>query len=415
MRQGDFRRLFLADTVSQVGSQVSLLALPLVAVSTLDASGAEVGFLSACGTLAFLVVGLPAGAWVDRTRRRSVLIVADIGRALVLGSIPVAWKLGVLTMAQLYLVALLAGILTVFFDVAYQSYLPHLVGREHLTEGNAKLEGVRAVSQIGGPTLAGLLIQVFTAPITIAVDSVSFLGSALFLRRIRKRERIQRRETKAHLGSEVREGLGFVLGHRLLRDLALSIASYNLLAAARATLLILLLAQVLRLPAGVIGVFFSIASVGSLIGALTARRIAELIGQGRAIWVTAAVAAPFQLLIPMAERGWLLWLAAAANIVIWLCVSVFNITQLSFRQQLAPERLLGRTNATMRFLVWGVSPLGASLGGVLAQLIGARSALWLIAFGGVIPVLPLILSPLRSMRELPDSMRPTDTAVLRGR
>jgi Na+/melibiose symporter-like transporter len=415
LRQRDFRQLFLADTVSQVGSQVSVLALPLVAVSMLHASSSEVGFLSACSMLAFLVVGLPAGAWVDRTRRRPVLIVADIGRALVLGSIPVAWMLGVLTMAQLYLVALVAGILTVFFDVAYQSYLPHLVGREHLAEGNAELEGVRAVSQIGGPTVAGLMIQAFTAPIAIAVDSVSFLGSALFLGRIRRQERLQQRRPKAHLGREVREGLGFVFGNRLLRDIAMSIASYNLLAGARGTLLILLLARVLQLPAGVIGVFFSIASVGSLIGALTARRIAELIGQGRAIWGTVAVAAPFQLLIPLAQRGWLLWLAAAAYMVIWLCISVNNITQLSFRQQLAPETLLGRMNATMRFLVWGVLPLGASIGGVLGQLIGARTALWLVAFGGVIPVLPLILSPLRSMRELPNGMQPTDIILLQGR
>lgn len=188
LREYDFRQLFVADTVSQVGSQVSLLALPLVAVLVLGASNLEVGVLAACGTLAFLLVGLPAGAWVDRLRRRGVLIVADVGRALVLGSVPLAWVLGVLSMPQLYLVAVVTGVLTVFFDMAYQSYLPHLVGRERLVEGNAKLEAVRAVGQVAGPSGAGLAVQVLTAPVAVAVDAVSFLGSALFVGRIRSRE-----------------------------------------------------------------------------------------------------------------------------------------------------------------------------------------------------------------------------------
>ncbi|QIS12779.1 MFS transporter [Nocardia arthritidis] len=407
LRQWDFRQLFLADTVSQVGSQVGLLALPLMAVWLLHASSLAVGILSACSTVGFLVVGLPAGAWVDRSRRRRVLICADAGRALILGSVPLAWLFGVLTMGQLYLVALLSSVLTVFFDVAYQSYLPHLVGREHLAEGNARLEGVRAVSQIGGPTLAGLMIQALSAPVAIVIDAVSFVISALFLGRIRKREQLPDK-TNTHLGHEVREGLRFVFGSRILRAIALSTASYNFLSAARSAMLTVLLAQVLQLSASVIGAFFSIAAVGSLIGALFARKIAELIGQGPTIWVVVAASAPFQLLVPLAQRGWLLWLSAAAYLVIWLCASVYNITQVSFRQRLTPDTLLGRMNATMRFLVWGISPLGAAVGGVLGQLIGARTTLWVIAVGGVIPLLPLLFSPLRSTRELPDGLLPTE-------
>ncbi|MDP9848127.1 MFS transporter [Streptosporangium lutulentum] len=401
LRDFGFRQLFIATTISQLGSQVSLLALPLVAVLALDASNFQVGALTACGTIAFLLVGLPAGAWVDRMRRRNVLIFGDIGRALVLGSVPLAWAMGALSMIQLYLVALVTGVLTVFFDVAYQSYLPHLVGREHLVEGNAKLEAVRATGQVAGPTLAGVVIQVVSAPLAVTLNALSFAASALFVRRIHTREELPARTRDTRLRAEVMEGLRFVFGNRLLRAIALSIALYNLLSAARVAMLLVLLARELHLSAGTIGIFYSIASVGSLLGALTATKIATRIGQGPAIWVPIAIAAPFQLLIPMAQPGWLLWTAACAYLVISCCVVVNNVTQVSFRQRLTPEHLLGRMNATMRFLVWGTTPIGALIGGVLGQLLGPRPTLWLAAIGAAIPVLPLILSPLRHLRELP--------------
>jgi MFS-type transporter involved in bile tolerance (Atg22 family) len=397
----DFRKLFTADAVSQVGTQVSLLALPLVAVVALRASNFQVGLLGACETLAFLLVGLPAGAWVDRMRRRRVLIVSDLARGCLLASIPIAWALGVLTLLQLCLVALAAGVFTVFFDVAYQSYLPHLVGRDRLVEGNAKLEGVRAVSQIAGPALAGFLIQLITAPLALALDALSFLGSALFVGRIAAREPRPARAPGRHLGREIGEGLRFVVGNPMLRAIALCISSANLLFAASGGMLVVLLARDLALPAGTIGVFYSVASVGALLGALTARRIAARIGQGPAIWVPIAICIPFQLVVPLARPGWLLWAAAAAYLVIYACISVNNITQVSFRQGLTPEPLLGRMNATMRFLVWGTMPIGAFLGGVLGQAIGARSTLWIAAAAGVIPLIPLLASPLRTSRELP--------------
>ncbi len=403
LRDFDFRQLFLANSISQLGSEISLLALPLAAVLSLGASNFEVGLLAAFGTLAFLVVGLPAGAWVDRMRRRNVLIASDLGRMVLLGSVPVAWAFGYLSMTQLYVVALAAGVLRVFFDVAYQSYLPHLIGREHLVEGNAKLEALRAVSQISGPTLAGLVVQAVTAPPAVALNAIGFGASAVFVKRIGRREDKPVRKPGSRLGREMAEGLRFVFGNRLLTAIAISIASYNLLSGIRVAMLVVFLARVLNMSAGRIGIFFSIASVGALAGALTARRIAARIGQGPAIWVPLAVIAPLQLLIPMAQPGWMFWAAAVAYLVIWGCVSVNNITQVSFRQGLTPEHLLGRMTATMRFLVWGTAPLGALLGGVLGQLLGAREALWIAAIGGVIPVIPLLLSPLRTMRELPRS------------
>ncbi|HET6213112.1 MAG TPA: MFS transporter [Micromonosporaceae bacterium] len=401
LRDHDFRQLFAADTISQVGSQVSQLALPLVAVITLQASNFAVGMLVALETAAFLLVGLPAGAWVDRLRRRNVLIAGDLGRALLLGSVPLAWWAGLLTIWQLYVVALLTGVLTVFFDVAYQSYLPHLVGRDNLVEGNSKLEVVRASTQIGGPGVGGALIQWLTAPYAIAVDAVSFAFSAMFVGFIRKREPLPERGPDAHLGREILEGLRFVMGNRLLRAIAACTGSFNLFGGIAFAMVIVFMVRDLGLSPGLIGLWFSIGSIGGLLGAFLVRRTVAWLGQGPTIWISTAVTTPFGLLLPMAQPGWRVWLAAFGFLVTGIGVVLYNVTQVSFRQGLTPERLLGRMNATMRFLVWGTLPLGGVIGGVLGQAFGARTTLWIGAIGGCLAFLPTFLSPLRSMRELP--------------
>ncbi len=401
LRHFDFRQLLLADAVSQLGTQVTMLAMPLVAVLALNASRVQVGLLAACESAAFLLVGLPAGAWVDRWRRRRVLVVNDLCRAALLGTVPLAWWLGRLGMPQLFAVALLTGVCTVFFDVAYQSYLPHLVERDELVEGNAKLEAVRGVNQIAGPTVGGLLVQALGGPFAIAVNAATFLGSAAFLGRIRSRETRRPRAADAHLGREIREGLRFVLGNRLLRAIAGCTSSANLFAAITAPMAIVLLARELRVSAGVIGVVLSMSSVGALLGALAAPRVTRLLGQGRTLWMAMAFSAPFEVLLPLAQRGWLLWAAATGWAFGWFGAIVYNITQVSFRQRLTPERLLGRMNASMRFLVWGPMPLGGVLGGLLGQYLGVRPALWIAAVGQMLAFLPTFLSPLRRMRELP--------------
>ena len=401
LREHDFGQLFLADVISQVGTQVTLLALPLVAILALSATPFEVGVLAACETAAFILIGLPAGAWVDRLRRRNVLIFGDVARALLLGSVPLAWWADMLTMPQLYVVALLTGVCTVFFDVAYQSYLPHLVGRENLVEGNSKLEAVRGVSQIGGPTLAGWLIQWLTAPVAIVVDAVSFLASAVYVGLIRKREPIPQRAPDAHLGREIAEGLRFVLGNRLLRSIAMCTGTYNLFSAIGFTMLLVLLADVLKIPPGAIGLVMSVGSIGGLIGAFTAMRVAKRLGQGPTIWMAPAFTAPFGLLTALVQPGLLLWLGAVGfGVSLWGGV-VYNIAQVSFRQGLTPERLLGRMNATMRFLVWGTMPIGGLIGGALGQNIGVRETVWIGMAGCCLSFLPVFFSPLRTMRELP--------------
>jgi MFS family permease len=260
---------------------------------------------------------------------------------------------------------------------------------------------VRGVNHIGGPTAAGLLIGWLTAPVAVAFDAVSFAGSAVFVGLIRKREPRPERKPDAHLGREIAEGLRFVLGNRLLRSIAMCTGTANLFGAITTAMVVVLLARELRLSPGMIGLVYSFGAVGGLLGALVATPIAGWLGQGRTIWLSIAVTAPFGLLVPIAQRGWLLWVAAFGYLVYGVGVVVYNVTQVSFRQGLTPERLLGRMNATMRFLVWGTVPLGGLIGGVLGQTIGVRPALWVAAVGGVFTFLPVFLSPLRSMRELP--------------
>ncbi|MCQ1946308.1 MFS transporter [Arthrobacter sp. zg-Y1116] len=409
LRDRDFRFLFYSTSLSQLGQQVSSLALPLVAVVTLTASEFEVGLLSALSTAAFLLIGLPAGVWVDRMRYRHVLVSSDLIRAAVLLTVPLAWWLGVLTVWQLYVVALLIGVFSVFFDVAYQSFLPRLVGRDHLVEGNAKLETVHSVAQLAGPVAAGQLIAWLTAPVALALDAIAMGLSALFVGRMRHRQPKPEPVPGSRLGTDIAEGLRFVLGNPLLRAIAGSTGLFNLAFAAYMAMLVFFLPREVGLGAHQIGIVFSVLGVGGLAGALATRRLTLWLGEGPAICWSVAATAPFALLMPAAGGEWSVWLGAAGLAVASFGMVVYNVTQVSFRQRLTPDRLLGRMNATMRFLVWGTQPVGALLGGLLGQLYGAEAALWIAAAAACVAFLPVTLSPLRSMRKLPDE-QPASTA-----
>jgi MFS family permease len=405
----DFRRLWIGETVSQFGTMVSQLALPLVAILVVHASTFEVGLLTAFETVAFLVVGLPAGAWVDRMRFRTVLIVNDIVRAAALGSIPLAQALGVLTIGQLFVVALVTGISTVFFDVAYQSYLPQLVERAAIVEGNAKLQASESVSQIAGPSAGGLLIQAITAPYAVLVDAASFLWSAAWVMSIKARPPKPERKPDRHLGREIKEGLSFVVGNKMLRAIAMCTGSANLFNSIYFAVFYVLLARDLHISPGLIGVIMSTSAVGGLVGSLVASKIAAKLGQGPTIWISIVVSAPTSFVAPFLHRDWTLGLLAFAQVVFWGTVVVYNITQVSFRQALCPPQLLGRMNATMRFLVWGTMPLGGVLGGVLGSAVGVRPTLLVAAIGGALAFLPVYFSPLRRMRELPTYVSDVET------
>ncbi|GAA2740375.1 MFS transporter [Kitasatospora cinereorecta] len=409
----DFRQLLLGAAASQAGSQVTLVALPLVAVLVLHASAFQVGLLTAAETAAFLLVGLPAGAWLDRMRKLPVLVRADVVRFLAVGSIPPAAAAGVLTMAQLYVVALVTGIATVFFDVAHQSYLPNLLPREHLVAGNGALETVRSSAQIVGPGLGGGLVQLLGAPLAIVADAVGYLTSAVLLRRIRAVEDEPQPAAAGSLRADIAEGVRFVLGHPLLRMIAAATAVSNLFAAVLMAVQTVFWVRVLELSPAAIGVLLSVSAVGGLAGALCAGRLAARVGQARLIWLSALASAPFALLWPLSSGPAGAVLFGVGSAVVLFGAVVYNVAQVSFRQTVCPPELLGRMNATIRFLVWGTLPLGALLGGTVAGTAGPRAALWVCAVGFLAVPLPLLLSPLRRLRDLP-SGTDDDTAPSPG-
>jgi MFS family permease len=408
-RHPDFLKLWSAETISQFGTQISLLAVPLVAIVLLDATPFEVALLGTIEFLPFILFSLPAGAWVDRLRRRPILIAGDLGRAISLASIPIAHWLGVLTVGQLYLVGFVNGVLTVFFDVAYQSYLPSLVNRDQIVEGNSKLEISRTLAQTAGPALGGGLIGLVTAPLAIVGDALSFAGSALFVLGIRRPEAAPDRHVDEHgqarqgIVAEVRDGLQYVLGNRYLRAIAACTGFSNLCSNIAFATLLVYLVRDLGMEATAIGVVLGIGNVGAIVAALTGTRVSRRFGVGPTIIGSALLAGVAAVLIPLAPRGpWLIPLLILSGLLVGFGVVIYNITQVSFRQAITPERMQGRMNATMRFIVWGTIPIGSILGGVLATTFGVHQTIYLGTLLGTLSFLPVLLSPVRTLQEMPE-------------
>ncbi len=411
-REHDFRQLWVGDTVSQFGTQVSLLAIPVIAVRTLGADARQMGVLTALETVAFLVVGLPAGAWVDRWRRQRVLVGGDLVRAVALACVPVAWVSGVLSLGLLYAVALVVGVATVFFDVAYQSYLPSIVATDKVVEGNAKLQASASVAQVGGPAVAGLLLKVLAAPVIVTLDAISFLASALFVRRIRHLETPPAKAARRPLRVEIGEGLVFVLRHPLLSRIAACTSLSNLFVSMTFALFVLLMLRDLHQGTTALGLAYSAQAVGGLVGALMTERLAQRVGQGRIIALTAVAASPLLAVVPLAahlaDTIPPLPLIAVGGFGMLFLQVVYNVTQVSFRQRLCPPALLGRMNASIRFLVWGTLPIGGLAGGLLGQKIGILPTMWISVGGLFLASLPVVLSPLLTMRDLPSQYRTSD-------
>ena len=406
-RHPDFMKLWTAETISQFGTQITILALPLVAILVLRATAFEVALLGTIEFLPFILFTLPAGVWVDRLRRRPLMIAADIGRAVSLISIPLAYELGALTMLQLYVVAFFNGTLTVFFDVAYQAYLPSLVERDHIVEGNAKLEISRSSAFIGGPGVGGALVQFLGPAIALIADAVSFVGSALFLLLIRKREPREsqaagEQQPRPGMRTEVVEGLKYVLGNPLIRPIAACTSTFNLFSNLLFAVYLVYAVRELRLEPAVIGLIFALGNIGALVGAVLSGRIPHWIGVGPAIVGSIVVGGPATLLIPLAPRDNPAPFLVAAGVIGAFSGVVYNVNQVSLRQAITPDRLQGRLNATMRFLVWGTIPIGSLIGGVLATVIGLAPTIWIGAVGSLLPILPILFSPVRSLQTIPE-------------
>ena len=388
----DFRRLLTATALGQLGDRVLFLALPLVAITALDASAFRVGLLTAATTAGSLLVGLPAGAWVDRTRKRPVLIAADLARALVLLTVPAAWWAGRLTFWWLCAVALLHGVLTVFFDVAHVSYLPHLVGRARLVEGNARLSAVRSVPGISGPAVAGPLVGLAGAPATLLTSSLGMALSGLLALTIRRPESQPERTERGRLGRDIAEGLRFALGHPVLRAITLGDAVFNLSLVMYQTMLLVHLERELGLSPFEVGLILSGMGCGALLGALLATRAARRLGPGPLIWLAPLATCPLTALMPLSRPGWSVIVASTGLAALSLGGVVRVVAQSTVQQTLTPDRLLGRMNATARFVSWGGIPLGALLGGTSGTLLGPTATLWIGATGLTLSALPNLLT-----------------------
>jgi MFS family permease len=434
-RRPDFVKLWTAATISLFGTQITFIAIPVIAVLILQASPFEVALIGTLEFLPFLLFTLPAGVWVDRLPRRLILIVGDVGRAVVLATIPIAYLLDVLTIWQLFVVAFVNGVFTVFFDIADQSYLPTILEKEELVDGNAKLQASMSTAQVVGQPLGGGIVGLFTAPIAIALDALSFVVSALLIFRIRRRERADRPEPtvaaeevlamspagpsvvtetaagqaepsptpKAGLRKEVAEGLRFVLGHRYLRNIAATTGSGNLFNNIAFSVFPVFAYRDLALTPEVVGLIGGGFGAGALLGAFTASRVANRFGVGRVIVASAFISAPASLLVPLASRETALVLMGGGGLVSGWANVVYNINQVSLRQAITPEPMLGRMNATMRFIVWGTIPIGQVIGGLIATIFGTLTAIWIGVIGGLFAFLPVLFSPVRSLRRIEDA------------
>lgn len=415
-RHGGFLKLWGGDAASQLGAQLALIAIPVLAVEVLRAGEFEIGLLGAAQTAAFLVIGLPAGAWVDRRLKRQVMLRSDLVRAAALAAVPVLWLLGVLEMWHLIVIAAIVGGATVFFDVAYQSYIPILVPRSAISDANSKLEATAQVARVGGPAVGGFLLTVIAAPLILAANALSYLVSFAALLSIRDTETRPDRATRRPLPQEIAEGVRFVAGHRLLRRITLCTATGHLFQVIATTMLPVLVLRDLGLSPAVLGLSVSVGAIGGIVGAFASARIARAIGEGTAIPVAAIVLGAGLLLLPL--MAFLPDAAVAILIVAELLISigvlVYNVTQVSFRQRICPPALLGRMNASIRFFVWGVMPIGGVLSGVLGTTIGLVPTMIIGSVGALLSAGFVVFSPLLGMRTLPDAVEAADQPIGAG-
>jgi predicted MFS family arabinose efflux permease len=398
LRNVDFKKLWTGQTISVFGSMVTRAAIPFAAILALDAGPLDLGLLHATEAVPVLLAGLFAGAWADRVRRRPVMIAADVGRALLLASIPLAAVLGRLTMAYLYVVVALTAGLTVVFNVAYQAYLPGLVGRENIVEGNSKLGMSSALAEVGGFSLGGVLVQVLTAPIAIFVDAVSFLVSGVAIAAIRAPEKKPERAAEdSGIGSEIVEGVRIVMRDGRLRALLLAATTVAVSGGMFGALYTIYVTRELGLSPVLWGVVVACGGIGSFAGAALAERAGRRFGLGRALVVSLAVGGTLQLLVPLAHAPIALAVGCLVGAQIFgdCGLTMYNVQDVSLRQSIAPEHALGRVNATIHFLELGGMPVGALVGGLVGEYVSMRAGVAIGACGMALASLWLLFSPVR--------------------
>lgn len=404
-RDRNFALLWAGQTISEFGSAITTLALPLIAVVTLGATAFEASLVAAATTVAWLVVGLPAGAWVDRVRRRPVLIAADIGRALALATVPAAWALDRLTIAHLIAVAAVTGMLTVVFMAAEPVFVTAIVDRDRLVDANGKLLATGSVAQIGGPGLGGALVQLAGAPVALLADALSFLVSAVLLARIRVAEKVAAGST---LRADVAAGLRYVLRHPFPRAMVVTGTACNLVLAGEGAIVVVFLVREVGVSGGVVGVLFALGAVGALAGSLVAGRLADRYGDATLIRTTPLMVAASGLLIPLTGPGLSLVWFVAGQLLMSAGVAVFAVCVRAAVQIGTPPELLGRTGTSIRLFSRGALPLGAIIGGAIATALSARTTIAILM--ALMLVVPLLLrrSPLAQVRRVAELTEATD-------
>ena len=448
----NYRKLWSAATVSLFGTQVSQIAIPFIAAVVLNASPGEVGLLTTIEFLPFLIFTLPAGVWVDRFPKKRILVFGDLGRALMLVSIPIAAALGGLTIWQLYVVGFVNGIMTVFFDVADQSYLPTILERDELVEGNSKLQISQSSAQILGQPLGGGIIALVTAPVAVLIDAASYVASAGLILGIRERARRVTGQSRppdpasAVLASEaddgrtgagggasvaveaatadasppaaeppaaesldapggmrtqIMDGLRYIFRHEYLGNIAATTATSNLFGNIGFAIFPVFAYRELQMSPAAVGTVGGIGGAGVLLGALIASRVSARLGVGRTIVLTAALFGPVNLLLPLATPELAIYFLSLSFFIASVSNVAYNVAQVSLRQAITPEHFLGRMNATMRFLVWGTIPIGSLIGAGLSEVVGVRTTIWISALLGFIPFVFVLFSKVRSIMTIP--------------
>ncbi|MDG9675904.1 MFS transporter [Micromonospora sp. DH14] len=401
-RHRNFMVLWSGRTLSEVGDAVSLLAIPLLAVTVLDASAVEVGVLSATRMVAYLFLSLPAGVWVDRMRKRRVMVVCHLVRAGLVATVAVGAWAGWVTMAHLWTVALLASVCTVLYETAHQSFLPSIVTKDQLLDANGKLTTTYSVSQIAGYGVGGVLVSALGVARTVGVDALAYVVNAMALLLIRGADEsptvARRRDFRRELG----DGLSFVFRHPVMPRLVAASASFNLFSQMIFALAVLYLVRDLRLSESMVGVVLGLTTLGGIVGGLTSARLARLVGTSRIIWIAPLGIGWTVLLVPAAQPGWGPAAYTLGMAGMGMVFAIYNSAAVSYRQRVCPPDLLGRMTASVRFVIFGVMPVGALAGGLLGNWLGVRPTLWIAAVGVWASGLLLYFSPLRRRRDLPD-------------
>ena len=411
LKIADFRKLWIGQSISVFGTQIVGLAYPVLAVLLLGATEFEMGILNAADNAAFLFFGLFAGVWVDRWRKRDVMIISDIVRFIAVLSIPILWYVEILEVWHLILIGFIIGIASLFFDVAYQSYIPILFPEDKIAPANAALETTNQLANLGGPSIAGFLLTILKAPVMILFNAFTYLASALALFFIRDEETPKPKHERRAVRVEILEGLSFVWQQKYIRSISFTTATSNFFSTLGFTLIPLLYLRDLEMSPATYGILGSLGAIGGLLGAMSTTKLITWFGEGPVIAGSALTSGISACLIPIAINFsgiTQIALLALSGMVTTFTILTYNITQVSARQRICPQELLGRMNASIRFFIWGVMPIAAVLSGVLGQTIGIIPTIWIGSIGVVFAATFVLFSPLSREKYLTSQIKTTE-------